>query len=103
MIPVNWNQNQPQIPKSPRTYKELETRIANQNGQQNGINWYLSFDEGLNFPHVIDNTKEENNNQNMQITKEQNEYIEKHMAEKIKKNEYMTGKKVANLYERYYN
>ncbi len=41
--PANWIPNQPVIVPSPKTFKELESRINEMKKQGNAINWYTSF------------------------------------------------------------
>ncbi len=42
---ANWMPNQPVIVPIPKTYEQLEKRIAEINQEKNGINWYLTFKE----------------------------------------------------------
>lgn len=42
---ANWMPNQPIIVPIPKTYEQLEERVAEINKNKNGINWYLSFKE----------------------------------------------------------
>ena len=42
---ANWIPNQPIIAPMPQTFSELEERIVNIDKKNNGISWYLSFEE----------------------------------------------------------
>ena len=43
MAPVNWMPNEPMIVPMPQTFAQLQERNENIMKQQNGMNWYLSF------------------------------------------------------------
>jgi len=43
MAPVNWMPNEPMIVPMPQTFAQLQERNENIRKQQNGMNWYLSF------------------------------------------------------------
>lgn len=42
---ANWMPNQPVIIPIPKTFEGLEERVEDINKKQNGISWYLSFEE----------------------------------------------------------
>ena len=42
-IPANWMPGMPVVVTSPKTFNELEERTKNINEKNNGMNWYLSF------------------------------------------------------------
>ena len=42
---ANWIPNQPIIVAMPQTFSELEKRVVNVDKKNNGISWYLSFEE----------------------------------------------------------
>ena len=57
---ANWMPDQPVIVPPPKTFAELEERNKEIQENQNGINWYLSFE---NPPQkCIEKTKNENKN-----------------------------------------
>ena len=43
--PVNWIPGHPIIQSSPRTYPLLQERLNSIEKNQNGMNWYLAFQE----------------------------------------------------------
>ena len=43
--PANWMPNQPVIVAPPRNFNELQERLEKINKNNNGISWYLSFEQ----------------------------------------------------------
>ena len=43
--PANWIPNQPVIMPPPKTFPELQERLENIKQRENGMSWYLAFEE----------------------------------------------------------